>query len=114
MHGAATGARGRGGRGVNVVSTEYFHRGDVTRGFAEADVVVERRYTTPMVHQGDLQPRAVLAAVDPLRALTVWTSTQAPSSRARRLRGAGPGQDHQVKVVAMLLGWCIRRELALL
>ena len=81
--GGAGDARGRdrrgnsGAVGPNVVSTQRFHRGDLGRGFAEADVVVERRFETPMVHQGYLEPRAVVADVDPLGAVTVWTATQA-------------------------------------
>ena len=51
MHGAATGGTTREAVGPNVVSTQRFHRGDLGRGFAEADVVVERRFETPMVHQ---------------------------------------------------------------
>jgi CO/xanthine dehydrogenase Mo-binding subunit len=78
MHGAATGAAKLAEDvGPNVVSTQHFTRGELTTGFADAEVVVERRYTTPVVHQGYLEPRAALAAVDPLGMLTVWTSTQA-------------------------------------
>ena len=78
MHGAATGAAKLAEDvGPNVVSTQHFTRGDLATGFAQAEVVVERRYTTPVVHQGYLEPRAALAAIDPLGMLTVWTSTQA-------------------------------------
>src|SRR5262249_59408831 len=78
MHGAATGGEQvREAVGANVVSTQRFHRGDVSRGFAEAEVVIERRFETPMVHQGYLEPRAVVADVDLLGNLSVWTATQA-------------------------------------
>jgi len=115
MHGAATGgARLQEDVGPNVVSTQHFHRGDVTRGFAEAEVVVERRYTTPMVHQGYLEPRAVLAAVDPLGALTVWTSTQALFFTRSEICEVLSLPEHQVKVVATPLGGAFGGKFVLL
>jgi hypothetical protein len=44
MHGAATGGqRVQEDVGPNVVSTQQWSRGDIARGLADADVVVERR-----------------------------------------------------------------------
>lgn len=53
-------------------------RGDIEQGFAEADVVVERRYTTQAIHQCSLEPHAVVADIDPSGHITVWTSAQEP------------------------------------
>jgi len=36
--------------------------GDVETGFADADVILEREYSTPTVHQGYIEPTACLAA----------------------------------------------------
>jgi CO/xanthine dehydrogenase Mo-binding subunit len=105
MHGAATGgAKLQEDVGPNVVSTQHFTRGDVARGLAEADHVVERRYTTPMVHQGYLEPRAAIAAVDPLGMLTVWTSTQALFFTRSEIAESLGLSEHEVKVVAMPMG----------
>jgi CO/xanthine dehydrogenase Mo-binding subunit len=105
MHGAATGGeRLREDVGPNVVSTQRFHRGDVTRGLAEADVVVTRRFTTPMVHQGYLEPRAVLADVDPLGTLTLWTATQALFFTRSEVCDALALPEHRVRIVATPLG----------
>jgi CO/xanthine dehydrogenase Mo-binding subunit len=105
MHGAATGGeRLREAVGPNVVSTQRFHRGDVARGFAEADVVVERRFETPMVHQGYLEPRAVVADIDPLGALTIWTATQALFFTRSEVCEALGLPEHQVRIVATPLG----------
>jgi len=105
MHGAATGGEQlREAVGPNVVSTQRFHRGDLTRGFAEADVVVERRFETPMVHQGYLEPRAVVADVDPLGTLTIWTATQALFFTRSEVCEALGLPEHRVRVVATPLG----------
>ncbi len=105
MHGAATGGEQlHEAVGPNVVSTQRFHRGDVARGFAEAEVVVERRFETPMVHQGYLEPRAVVADVDPLGALTVWTATQALFFTRSEVCEALGLPEHRVRIVATPLG----------
>jgi CO/xanthine dehydrogenase Mo-binding subunit len=62
--------------GPNVTDAVAFKRGDVEKGFAEADVVVERTYHTHFVHQGYIEPHAVMAVPDPLGRLTIYTATQ--------------------------------------
>ncbi|MGD2077322.1 MAG: xanthine dehydrogenase family protein molybdopterin-binding subunit [Chloroflexota bacterium] len=69
----------RARRRNNISSQRHFERGDVATGFAGADVVVERTFTTSMVHQSYLEPHATVVQPDPLTGgATVWTSTQAP------------------------------------
>jgi xanthine dehydrogenase YagR molybdenum-binding subunit len=50
-------------------------RGDVVAGFAEADVIVERTYTTPCQIHAPMEPHGSVAKWDGNR-LTVWDSTQ--------------------------------------
>ncbi|MCU0523136.1 MAG: xanthine dehydrogenase family protein molybdopterin-binding subunit, partial [Anaerolineae bacterium] len=50
--------------------------GDLTAGFAEADVIVEREFTSLLVHQGYIEPQAALAIWSPDGSLTLHTSTQ--------------------------------------
>jgi CO/xanthine dehydrogenase Mo-binding subunit len=105
MHGAATGGEKlQEAVSPNVVSTQRFHRGDIVRGFAEAEVVVERRFETPMVHQGYLEPRAVVADVDPLGTLTVWTATQALFFTRTEVCEVLGLPEHRVRIVATPLG----------
>lgn len=88
----------------NVASTSRFARGDVARGLAEADAVVEGRYTSSMVHQGYLEPQAALATVDPLGQVTVWASTQAMFYVRQEVAGALGLPEPRVRVVAMPIG----------
>lgn len=61
----------------NIHAEKHYKRGDVERGFKESAVVVERVYRTAAVHQGYLEPHAVVADPDPVRGgLTLYTSTQ--------------------------------------
>lgn len=50
-------------------------RGDIQKGFAEADVVMDETYTTPTQYHATIQTRACIASWDG-RHLTVWDATQ--------------------------------------
>lgn len=61
----------------NVHDETHIQRGSVDQGFAAADAIVERSYTTASVHQAYLEPHAAVAEPDSLRnKLTIYTSTQ--------------------------------------
>ncbi|MCX7622910.1 MAG: xanthine dehydrogenase family protein molybdopterin-binding subunit [Thermomicrobium sp.] len=61
---------------ANVTNAVRFHRGDVAQGFASADLVIERIYRTPFVHQSYLEPHASVAVPRPDGGVTIYTSTQ--------------------------------------
>lgn len=63
--------------GTNVCNEFRLRRGDVERGFAEADVVFEDTFTSPPVQHVPLETHACVASVDGDR-VTVWSSTQTP------------------------------------
>ncbi|MBC8272412.1 MAG: xanthine dehydrogenase family protein molybdopterin-binding subunit, partial [Gammaproteobacteria bacterium] len=53
------------GRHGNLINKGEFGHGDIDKGFAEADVIVERSYKTGQTHQGYIEPHACLASVSP-------------------------------------------------
>jgi CO/xanthine dehydrogenase Mo-binding subunit len=60
----------------NVAKRVEFALGDVAAGFAKADVVVEREFTTQPVHQGYIETHACLASVSADGQAELWCSTQ--------------------------------------
>ena len=60
-------------------------RGDVEKGFAEADVIVEETYTTPHQHQAYLEPHSVLVDVEEDDTLQIWMSCQLPMANVGEL-----------------------------
>ena len=89
----------------NVHAQNHFKRGDVARGFAEADVVIERTYKIPVVHQGYLETCATVAEPDQLREqITVYTGTQGQFGIRDEIARLLNLQKRQVRVVAMTLG----------
>ncbi len=65
-----------GPKRTNVAMRMELRRGDIDKGFAESDLIVEHTFTTPMVHQGYIEPHACVARVGEDGQIVVWTSTQ--------------------------------------
>ncbi|RME09313.1 MAG: xanthine dehydrogenase family protein molybdopterin-binding subunit, partial [Ardenticatenia bacterium] len=76
-HGADVGGEDVQPTRSNISNRVHFARGDAAQALAEAEVVVERTYTTSRVHQNYLEPQTVVARPEP-EGITIWTSTQAP------------------------------------
>jgi CO/xanthine dehydrogenase Mo-binding subunit len=64
------------GQPANFMSKGEFGHGDIDKGFAEADVIVERSYKTGQTHQGYIEPHACLASVSPDGTGELWVTTQ--------------------------------------
>ena len=89
----------------NVSNTLRFKRGDVAQGFAEADVIVEDRYTVASVHQGYLEPQTCVVVPDPVTGgVAVYTSTQAQFMTRDEVANALGLPTNHVRCVAMTVG----------
>ncbi len=53
-----------------------FSHGDMTKGFAEAEILVERTFRTAPVHQGYIEPHACVASVSEDGEAQLWCTTQ--------------------------------------
>lgn len=60
----------------NVTKRTQFGHGDVHKGFAEADFIVERSFKTEQTHQGYIEPHACVASVNPDGTADLWVCTQ--------------------------------------
>ena len=60
----------------NIASRLAFEMGDVEKGFAQADVIVEHEYYTASVHQGYIEPHTATAFWNKDGQLDVWCCTQ--------------------------------------
>ena len=67
---------------IDLPSNAYGHitlaAGDTTVGFAEADVIVERTYETPLIHQVYFEPHACLVSIDLDGTAQVWVASGTP------------------------------------
>ncbi|MBV9834662.1 MAG: xanthine dehydrogenase family protein molybdopterin-binding subunit [Alphaproteobacteria bacterium] len=51
-------------------------KGDIEAGWKQAEVTIEREYTTQAVHQGYIEPHAALASAAEDGQLQIWSTTQ--------------------------------------
>src|SRR5207244_4152369 len=93
-----------GDRPSNIASQLRMQQGDVDAGFAQADIVIEREFTTRMVHQGYIEPQNGAAMWNPDDTLTVWTSTQGSFNVRTQLMEYLKLPAHKIKVVPMEIG----------
>src|SRR6266699_1487091 len=105
LHGAAGGgSEAEKPQAPNVASHQRYHRGDADKALAEAEVVVQREYRTPWVHQSYMEPQVCAATVDALGNVVVYACTQAmfrTRDQVAMVLGKSPSQ---VRVYAMPVG----------
>ena len=60
----------------NIAKQMMLERGNVTEGFAEADVIVERTFFSPIGHQGYIEPHACVVSANESNQMDIWCSSQ--------------------------------------
>ena len=63
-------------RPSNVAKRLEFALGDLDKGFAEADFIVEKEFKTAAVHQAYIEPHATIAKVEADGQAEIWASSQ--------------------------------------
>ena len=91
-------------RHSNVATHFSYELGDLDEGFAKADVVVEREFTTTMVHQGYIEPQNGSALWNADGQLKVWTSTQGSFAVRESLAKVLDMPVSRITVVPMEIG----------
>jgi CO/xanthine dehydrogenase Mo-binding subunit len=91
--------------GPNIANGFVMKRGDLAAGFAEADVIVERTFTTAMVHQSYLEPMTHVAVPDAWGdGMTVYASTQAPFYARQQVADVLGVPETAVRIIPTLPG----------
>src|SRR6266700_2453035 len=62
----------------NVSDKVHMHAGDMETGWQEAEVIVERTFTTSVIHQSYMEPQSITVVPDDYgHRMTIWPSSQA-------------------------------------
>ena len=101
---AAAKSEAKPSKAVNISQQAKINRGDLAKAFAESDVVIEKTYRIPMVHQGYLEPHAALAQWDQQGQLTLWSSTQGSFNTRSEVADILGLEENQIKVIPMECG----------
>ena len=89
----------------NVSDKVHLHGGDIEAGWREAEVVVERTYTTSFVHQSYIEPQSIVVVPSASgRQLTVWPSSQGMFAVRSDVALALDIPERQVRVESVPLG----------
>ncbi|MBI4493434.1 MAG: xanthine dehydrogenase family protein molybdopterin-binding subunit [Chloroflexi bacterium] len=88
---------------TNVCALARVRKGDVERGFAEADEVFEDTFTSPAVQQVSLETHACLAQVEDGR-ITVWSTAQMPHMLRGQLAEIFKRPASHIRVIVPTLG----------
>ncbi|MGB9605004.1 MAG: xanthine dehydrogenase family protein molybdopterin-binding subunit, partial [Bryobacteraceae bacterium] len=91
-------------RAGNIGEHFRFALGDLERGFAEADVIVEREFRTVMVHQGYLEPQSATVLWNQDGRVYIWTTTQGAFSAREATAWILDLPVSQVRVTPMEVG----------
>jgi len=88
----------------NVHSRLVIERGQVDRGFARADVVIENQYLTPWVEHAFLETEAALAMLDHTGTVVVYSPGQSPHRDRRQIARALGLPEVRVRVITPAIG----------
>jgi len=89
----------------NVCEHFKLRTGDVEQGFRGADLVLEERYTVPVIQHAAMEPHSAHAQVDPVTGrLTVWVANDAPFRALTELTEALELPKEKIRLINPLQG----------
>ena len=103
-HWPKNGSSGDGIDGPNVADHIQHAFGDLKKGFAEADMVIEREYKNKSVHQGYIEPQNATASWSADGRVTIWCSSQGHFLIQQQVAQILGLPISQVKIVPMEIG----------
>ena len=87
------------------IAEHFQHRlGDIEKGFAEADTVIEREFNTSTVHQGYIEPHSATALWNTDGRLHIWCSTQGSFTVRETVAPILDLPESQIRVTPMEIG----------
>ncbi|MDP2727035.1 MAG: molybdopterin-dependent oxidoreductase, partial [Dehalococcoidia bacterium] len=88
----------------NVMATRRIVKGDIAKGFREADVIVENTYTTPSYAHACMEPEAGISYLDEEGRVTVSIPTQGPHSIQKEIAAVLGVETDRVRVIPATVG----------
>ncbi len=88
----------------NIATHFRYEQGDLEQGFAAADIIVEKEYSTATVHQGYIEPQNGAAFWNTNGELTIWVSTQGAFTTRDALAGVLDLPVSKIRVIPMEIG----------
>ena len=90
--------------GTNISNHSKIRKGDVDKGFAEADVIIERDYYIPQMQHVTIETHKAAALWGFDGKLTVWSTAQSPFTVRQLLGKCLDMPLHKIRVVSSYIG----------
>jgi len=89
---------------TNISNHFRIRKGDIEKGFAEADLIFEREYYVPHIQHSPIEPHAAIALYDRNDKLTIWASSQSPFAMRNILSHSLGFPMNKVRVIGPYVG----------
>ncbi len=90
--------------GTNISNHFKLRKGDVEKGFAEADLIIERDYHVPQMQHVPIETHKAAAHWSPDGKLTVWSTAQSPNVVRQLLAKSMDLPMHKIRVISSYIG----------
>lgn len=90
--------------GTNISNHFKLRKGDVEKGFAEADLVIERDFCVPQMQHVPIETHKAAAHWSPGGKLTVWSTAQSPNVVRQLLAKAFELPMHNIRIISSYIG----------
>ncbi len=98
------GVEGAEDKETNVTERSELSMGDVEKGFAEADIIIEHSYETKPMHQGYIEPQGCVASTNEDGQTEVWCCTQGHFIYRERLAAVLKIDESKIRVTQSEMG----------
>lgn len=88
----------------NLLLHTKLRKGDIARGFAEADVIVENTYKTQVVDHAYMETESGVAAMDKQDNLTIWSANQCPFRDRRQVAVVLGMRENKIRIIRAATG----------
>ncbi len=90
--------------GTNIANHFKLRKGDIEKGFAEADIIVERDFEVPQIQHVPIETHKAAAQWSPDGKLTVWSTAQSPNVVRQLLAKSLEIPMHKIRVISSYIG----------
>lgn len=90
--------------GTNISNHYKLRKGDIDKGFEEADLIIENDFFVPHVQHVPIEPHTAIAHMDTDGSLTVWASCQSPYAVRQSLSAAFGISLNKLRVLSPAVG----------
>jgi len=88
----------------NVLNRLTWSKGDIEKGFREADLVLEHTFRLPLRSQGYIEPQSVMLVIEDDGSIQGWASTKTPFAARNELSKAVGLPPDRVRINALNVG----------